>query len=70
MTKCIILFQFGTNHLGHFLLTELLLPLIKKSDELRHEPRIVIVSSEAHRRGQMNWYFFNDTNQNNLYPDA
>jgi NAD(P)-dependent dehydrogenase (short-subunit alcohol dehydrogenase family) len=41
--------------LGHFLLTELLLPLIRKSAELKHDPRIVIVSSEAHRYSPMNW---------------
>lgn len=44
--------QIGTNHLGHFALTNLLLPLI--SD------RIVVVSSELHRRGRidlddLNW---------------
>jgi NAD(P)-dependent dehydrogenase (short-subunit alcohol dehydrogenase family) len=37
--------QIGTNHLGHFALTNLLLPLV--SD------RIVVVSSELHRRGRI-----------------
>ncbi len=36
--------HFGTNHLGHFLLTELLMPLVLKGDK----PRIVSVSSKAH----------------------
>lgn len=40
--------QMGTNHLGHFLLTELVMPLIKKSAASGHHPRIVIVSSLAH----------------------
>lgn len=35
---------FGTNHLGHFVLTEKLLPLIERAPQ----GRIVIVSSEAH----------------------
>ncbi|GMS87467.1 hypothetical protein PENTCL1PPCAC_9642 [Pristionchus entomophagus] len=35
---------WGTNHLGHFLLTELLLPLIEKATE----GRIVIVASKLH----------------------
>src|SRR5947209_372684 len=41
--------QFGTNHLGHFALTGLLLPA------LRDQPgaRVVTVSSNAHKRGQM-----------------
>ena len=44
--------QMGTNHLGHFALTTLLLPQI--------EDRIVVVSSEVHRQGHihlddLNW---------------
>ena len=48
--------QFGTNHLGHFLLTELLLPLIRKSSASGFHPRIIIVSSKAHERARgINW---------------
>ncbi|MFB7719912.1 oxidoreductase [Nocardia sp. NPDC056100] len=44
--------QFGTNHLGHFALTALLLPHLTD--------RVVTVSSQAHRRGHidladLNW---------------
>jgi NAD(P)-dependent dehydrogenase (short-subunit alcohol dehydrogenase family) len=42
--------QFATNHLGHFLLTNLLLERMKKTaSESNREGRIVIVSSEGHR---------------------
>ncbi|KAG8057801.1 hypothetical protein GUJ93_ZPchr0002g24800 [Zizania palustris] len=42
--------QFGTNHVGHFLLTHLLLETMKKtSRESNVEGRIVNVSSEGHR---------------------
>ncbi len=39
----------AVNHLSHFLLTRLLLPLLKKS----HDPRVVSVSSVAHMRGRI-----------------
>ena len=41
--------QFGTNHLGHFALTGLLLPALLKAPA----PRVVTVSSFLHRRGTM-----------------
>ena len=43
--------QFGTNHLGHFTLTGLLLPLINQTPEAR----IVTVSSTAHRFGKIDF---------------
>jgi len=42
--------QFGTNHLGHFLLTSRLMPLIEKG----HNKRIVILSSRAHHMAPSN----------------
>ena len=47
--------QFGTNHLGHFALTGLLIDLIKKTPS----SRIVNVSSTAHKIGKLN---FDDLN--------
>jgi NAD(P)-dependent dehydrogenase (short-subunit alcohol dehydrogenase family) len=43
--------QFGTNHLGHFALTGLLLPRLLEAPE----PRVVTVSSPAHRMGTINF---------------
>ncbi len=43
--------QFGVNHLGHFLLTGLLLPLLEKPDR----PRVVSLSSMAHRHGNIDF---------------
>ena len=41
--------QLGTNHLGHFALTGLLLPTLLRAAE----PRVVNVSSNAHRFGRL-----------------
>ncbi|MEO0604281.1 MAG: oxidoreductase, partial [Myxococcota bacterium] len=43
--------QFGVNHLGHFALTGLLLPVLQSTPGAR----VVNVSSTAHRMGQMEW---------------
>jgi NAD(P)-dependent dehydrogenase (short-subunit alcohol dehydrogenase family) len=43
--------QIGTNHLGHFALTGLLLPRLLAVPE----PRVVTVSSGAHRMGRINF---------------
>jgi len=43
--------QFGTNHLGHFALTGLLMPLISKTPGAR----VVTVSSNLHKTGRMNF---------------
>jgi NAD(P)-dependent dehydrogenase (short-subunit alcohol dehydrogenase family) len=51
MTKDGFELQFGTNHLGHFALTGLLLPLLLASPS----PRVVTVSSQAHRGGWINF---------------
>lgn len=41
--------QFGTNHMGHFLLTKLLLPTLEKTADLPHaDVRIVNVASIGH----------------------
>lgn len=44
--------QFGTNHLGHFLFTNLIMPKLLES---KFAPRIVVLSSAAHRRSDILW---------------
>lgn len=43
--------QLGTNHLGHFALTGLLLALLERAAA----PRVITTSSHAHRMGRMRW---------------
>lgn len=43
--------QFGTNHLGHFALTGLLIPQLLEAPA----PRVVTVASLAHRNGKINF---------------
>lgn len=55
--------QFGVNHLGHFLLTYLLLDLLKQSAP----SRIIVVSSKLYKYGEIN---FEDLNSEQNYDKA
>ncbi|KAL7735421.1 hypothetical protein ACLKA6_019538 [Drosophila palustris] len=55
--------QLGVNHMGHFLLTILLLDMLKKSAP----SRIVNVSSRAHTRGEIN---IDDLNSEKSYHEG
>jgi len=46
--------QMGTNHLGHFALTGLLLPALLAAGPTPRPSRVVTVSSSAHRMGSLN----------------
>jgi NAD(P)-dependent dehydrogenase (short-subunit alcohol dehydrogenase family) len=54
---------FAVNHLSHFLLTNLLLDLLKKSDD----GRIVNVSSVAHQNAKMDWNNLNSEKSFSAY---
>ncbi len=62
--------QMGTNHLGHFALTGLLMPLLKST----HGSRIVVTSSIAHKTGNINFEDLNWEsriyNTNKAYSDS
>lgn len=48
--------QFGTNVLGHFALTALLMPALEQAAaESPDRPRVVTIASIAHKRGQLNF---------------
>ncbi|HEY6745560.1 MAG TPA: oxidoreductase [Mycobacteriales bacterium] len=56
--------QFGTNHLGHFALTGLLLPRLLD----RPGARVVTVTSGAHRAGRMNFANLNGESGYRKWP--
>ncbi|KAF5618685.1 oxidoreductase [Fusarium sp. NRRL 52700] len=47
--------QFGTNHLAHFLLFQLLKPVLLASSTAEFNSRVVILSSIAHRSAEVNF---------------
>ena len=58
--------QFGVNHLGHFYLVKLLMPMLSKNDITR----IVVVASLAHAWAPNNFNeLINDWNKNNTSPN-
>ncbi|KAI9768959.1 MAG: hypothetical protein M1840_004555 [Geoglossum simile] len=64
--------QFGTNYIGHHLLTKLLIPTLLKTSELQKlKPkwvRIVNVSSAAHATSPPGGIVFDDINQGKAHP--
>ncbi|KAK6925837.1 Short-chain dehydrogenase/reductase SDR [Dillenia turbinata] len=68
LSKDNIELQFATNHIGHFLLTHLLLDTMKKTAKRsKKEGRIVNVSSEAHRYSYREGIRFDKINDQSGY---
>lgn len=60
--------QFATNHLGHFLLTELLLPELEASaKKTGHDSRVVTLSSAAHHKSYKEGIRFTELDSKNGY---
>ncbi|KAI4756159.1 NAD(P)-binding protein [Aureobasidium sp. EXF-3400] len=51
--------QFGTNHLGHFLLFQLLKPALLAASVPQFQSRVISVASSAHRLGQVRFHDLN-----------
>jgi NAD(P)-dependent dehydrogenase (short-subunit alcohol dehydrogenase family) len=61
--------QLGTNHLGHFLLTKLLLPkLLKTAEQKDSDVRIVNLSSGAHTRAPAPGFTLDDLDMKSAGP--
>ncbi|KAK2584742.1 hypothetical protein KPH14_007073 [Odynerus spinipes] len=59
--------HWGVNYLSHFLLTALLLPLLKAAGDSDNYSRVVNVSSCAHRAGVIKFDDINSKNRFNTY---
>ncbi len=55
LTKDGIEMQMGVNHIGHFLLTQLLLPAFRKAER---PVRIINIASTKHRRGTVCFIYY------------
>jgi NAD(P)-dependent dehydrogenase (short-subunit alcohol dehydrogenase family) len=53
--------QFATNYLSHFLLFQLLKPALLASSTPSYNSRVVMVSSESHRQGEVRFQDYNFT---------
>jgi NAD(P)-dependent dehydrogenase (short-subunit alcohol dehydrogenase family) len=62
--------QFGTNVLGHFALTALLLPALERAaaKPQAHAPRVVMVASIAHKRGRLDFDDLQSSSTRNYSP--
>ncbi|XP_065869483.1 short-chain dehydrogenase TIC 32, chloroplastic-like [Euphorbia lathyris] len=70
LSKDNIELQFATNHIGHFLLTHLLLDTMKKTThDSKREGRIINVSSEAHRYSYSEGIRFDKINDQSGYSN-
>lgn len=68
LSKDNIELQFATNHLGHFLLTNLLLDTMKKTaNESKKEGRIINVSSDGHGYTYPEGILFDNINDESSY---
>lgn len=68
LSKDNIELQFATNHLGHFLLTNLLLETVKSTARESHrEGRIVNVSSDGHKFAYKEGIHFDKINDESSY---
>ncbi|KAI8237392.1 Retinol dehydrogenase 12 [Colletotrichum sp. SAR 10_96] len=60
--------QFGTNHLGHFLLFQLLKPALLAASTPEFNSRVVSVSSTGHRNGRIQFEDFNFDSKVEYHP--
>ncbi|KLO81786.1 related to reductases [Fusarium fujikuroi] len=51
--------QFGTNHLGHFLLFQLLKPALLAATTPSFQSRVISLASKGHRAGAIRWDDYN-----------